>query len=37
MRLVKGQEGQKPTFILWKTVENGGIKQFQGILQAAPF
>ena len=37
MRLVKGQAGQKSTFRLWKTAENGGIKQFQGILQAAPF
>ena len=30
MRLVKGQAGQKSTFRLWKTTENGGIKQFQG-------
>ena len=30
MMLVKGQAGQKSTFRLWKTAENGGIKQFQG-------
>ena len=30
MRLVKGQAGHKSTFRLWKTTENGGIKQFQG-------
>ena len=30
MRLVKGQAGKKSTFRLWKTLENGGIKQFQG-------
>ena len=30
MILVKGQASQKSTFILWKTTENGEIKQFQG-------
>ena len=30
MRLVKGKVGHNSTFRLWKTTENGGIKQFQG-------
>ena len=30
MRIGKGKARQKSAFRLWKTIENGGIKKFQG-------